>query len=88
MPLRPGPPRLVAGPETALPGSDYSDEEREFFMAIDRYKRRHHRPFPTWREVLHIVHCLGYRRVAKTRRPLSPRSRFNPSEFSEASCLS
>jgi hypothetical protein len=75
MPRHPGPPRLVAGPDTDFPGSDYSDDEREFLVAIESYKRRHRRPFPTWREVLHIVYCLGYRRVAEPREPLSPGSR-------------
>ena len=41
MTLRPGPPRLAAGPDTALPGSDYSDDERAFLVAIEGYKRRH-----------------------------------------------
>ena len=41
MPPRPGPPRLVAGPDTALVGSDYTDEERAFLMAVEGYKRRH-----------------------------------------------
>jgi hypothetical protein len=65
MPLRPGPPRLVAGPDSDFPGADYSDEERTFLMAMESYKRRNHRPFPTWREVLYVAHNLGYRRVAE-----------------------
>jgi hypothetical protein len=72
MPPRPGPPRLTAGPDTAFPGSDYSDEERRFLMAIESYKRRHRRPFPTWREVLHVAQCLGYRKVAEVREPAAP----------------
>ena len=75
MPPRPGPPRTSAGPDTALPGSDYSDEERAFLVAIESYKRGHRRPFPTWREVLHVAHCLGYRRVAEQRKPVAPGSR-------------
>jgi hypothetical protein len=55
-------------------GSDYSDEEREFLTAIESYKRHRRRPFPTWREVLHVAHCLGYRRVAERREILSPLS--------------
>ena len=47
MPLRPGPPRLVAGPDTAMPGCDYSDEERGFLVAIEGGQRRYRRPFPT-----------------------------------------
>jgi hypothetical protein len=57
-------PRLVSGPDCEFPGSDYSDEEREFLMAMESYKRRNHRPFPTWREVLYVANNLGYRRVA------------------------
>lgn len=54
-----------AGPATTNQniGSDYTDEERIFLVAIDRYKRKHRRPFPTWREVLLIVKSLGYRQV-------------------------
>jgi hypothetical protein len=35
-------------------------EEIEFVRAIDRYKRKFNRPFPTWSEVLAIVKELGY----------------------------
>jgi hypothetical protein len=45
---------------------DYSDDEAEFMKAIDRYKRENRRPFPTWSEVLEVLHSLGYRRVAET----------------------
>lgn len=41
----------------------YSDEQREFLQAVDRYKRVNHRPHPTWQEVLEIVRALGYRKV-------------------------
>jgi hypothetical protein len=34
-------------------------------MAIDEYKRRNARPFPTWTEVLEVIKALGYRRVAE-----------------------
>ena len=37
-------------------------EEIEFVRAIDRYKRKFNRPFPTWSEVLAIVKELGYTR--------------------------
>jgi hypothetical protein len=39
-------------------------EQFEFLMAIDEYKRANSRPFPTWTEVLDILHALGYRKVA------------------------
>jgi hypothetical protein len=43
-------------------GADYTPDEIEFMMAMDRYKRRHGRPFPTWREVLAVLRGLGYRK--------------------------
>ncbi len=42
-----------------------SDEQFEFLMAIDLYKRQNARPFPTWTEVLEIIKALGYRKVAQ-----------------------
>lgn len=43
---------------------DYSDNEIEFMRAMDDYKRKSGRPFPTWSEVLEVVMSLGYRKVA------------------------
>ena len=43
---------------------DYSDGEIEFMHAMDDYKRKSGRPFPTWSEVLEVVMSLGYRKVA------------------------
>ena len=40
-----------------------TDEQFEFVMAVDTYKRLNDRPFPTWTEVLEIVKQLGYRKV-------------------------
>jgi hypothetical protein len=42
---------------------DYSDDEIEFMKAMDEYKRKSGRQFPTWSEVLEVVRCLGYRCV-------------------------
>jgi len=47
------------------PGYDITDAEWEFMKAIEAYKHRFRRRFPTWREVLHVARCLGYRRIAK-----------------------
>jgi hypothetical protein len=33
--------------------------------AMDDYKRANRRPFPTWSEVLEVLHALGYRKVAQ-----------------------
>lgn len=51
------------GCEENFPGSDYTDEEREFLRAIDRYKRVNKRPYPTWREVLKVLRGLGWRKA-------------------------
>lgn len=34
----------------------------EFIAALDRFKKEHNRPFPTWSEVLHVLRKLGYRK--------------------------
>jgi hypothetical protein len=43
---------------------DYSNGEVEFMRAMDDYKRKSGRPFPTWSEVLEVLTSLGYRKVA------------------------
>ena len=42
-----------------------SDEQFEFLMAIEKYKQKNARPFPTWTEVLEVMKALGYRKVAE-----------------------
>jgi hypothetical protein len=69
---RPGPQRPAAGPEEVFPGHDYSDDEREFLVAMERYKRERRRPFPTCREVLAVLLSLGYRRVPLFPHPPAP----------------
>lgn len=44
---------------------DYSDDEIDFMKAMDDYKRRSGRQFPTWSEVLEVLRSMGYRRVAE-----------------------
>jgi hypothetical protein len=43
---------------------DYNENEISFMKAMDQYKRDNRRPFPTWSEVLEVLHALGYRKVA------------------------
>ena len=43
---------------------DYKPDEVEFMRAMDDYKRRSGRQFPTWSEVLEVLRDLGYRKVA------------------------
>ncbi|MCE5185222.1 MAG: hypothetical protein LLF76_03755 [Planctomycetaceae bacterium] len=44
---------------------EMNDEQFEFIIAIDQYKRVNQRPFPTWTEVLEVIKALGYRKVAE-----------------------
>jgi hypothetical protein len=37
----------------------------EFVTAIDDYKRKQRRPFPTWSEVLEVLKSLGYERSSR-----------------------
>jgi len=62
---RRGPGRRRSDDRKAAEEGHMSDEQFEFLMAIDEYKRANSRPFPTWTEVLEIVKALGYRRVAE-----------------------
>jgi len=39
---------------------DYSDEELEFMRAMDDYKRRSGRMFPTCSEILEVIRDMGY----------------------------
>jgi hypothetical protein len=39
---------------------DYTSEEVEFMSALDEYKRRNGRMFPTCSEILEVVRSLGY----------------------------
>jgi hypothetical protein len=41
---------------------DYSTAELEFLSAIQEYKQRSGRMFPTWSEVLEVLQGLGYRK--------------------------
>ncbi len=54
--------RRLVDPTTS--DKDYSEEEITFMKAMDQYKRANRRPFPTWSEVLEVMHALGYRKVA------------------------
>jgi hypothetical protein len=54
-------PAVVSKPTNE--GPVMTDEEREFLLAIDRYKRTWGRVYPTWLEVLAVVKHLGYARA-------------------------
>jgi hypothetical protein len=50
---------------------EYSAAELEFMGAMQAYKSRSGRMFPTWGEVLEVVTELGYRRPAPAPGPAS-----------------
>jgi hypothetical protein len=62
---RRGPGRRLTEERKAAEEGQMSQEQFEFLMAIDEYKQRNSRPFPTWTEVLDVVKALGYRKVAE-----------------------
>lgn len=39
---------------------DYTEAEREFMEAMQAYKQKSGRMFPTWSEVLEVLQSLGY----------------------------
>ena len=40
-----------------------SNEELNFIKAVNDYKQRYNKPFPTWSEILHILKSIGYEKV-------------------------
>ena len=62
---RRGPGRRRSDERKSAEEGQMSDEQFEFLMAIDEYKRKNARPFPTWTEVLEVIKALGYRKVTK-----------------------
>jgi hypothetical protein len=42
---------------------EYTKAEMEFMTAMNEYKRRSGRMFPTWSEVLEVLQSLGYEKV-------------------------
>ncbi len=60
-----GPGRRRSDTRKAAEEGQMSDEQFDFLMAIDEYKKQNSRPFPTWTEVLEVIRALGYRKVAE-----------------------
>jgi hypothetical protein len=43
---------------------DYSQAELEFMLAMNEYKHKSGRMFPTWSEVLEVLRNLGYEKIS------------------------
>jgi len=65
---RRGPGRRRTDDRKAAEEGYMSDEQFAFLMAIDEYRRKNAKPFPTWTEVLDVIKALGYRKVAEPQR--------------------
>jgi len=50
-------------PERNINDYPLSTDEVEFINAINDYKSKFNRPFPTWSEILHVLRTLGYIRT-------------------------
>ena len=62
---RRGPGKRRSDERKAAEEGQMSDEQFEFLMVIDEYKRKNARPFPTWTEVLEVIKAMGYRKIAE-----------------------
>jgi hypothetical protein len=72
---RRGPGRRRSDERKSAEEGQMSDEQFEFLMAVDAYKRQNARPFPTWTEVLEVIKALGYRRVAEPQSLAQPKKK-------------
>ncbi len=70
---RRGPGRRRSDERKAAEEGQMSDEQFEFLMAVQEYKRKNARPFPTWTEVLELIKALGYRKVAEPQSLTQPK---------------
>ena len=50
-------------------GCSVTPEEFAFLKAIERYQRENRRRYPSFREVLFVLHALGYRKVGRAEAP-------------------
>jgi len=78
---RRGPGRRRSDDRKSAEEGQMSDEQFEFLMAVDEYKRKNNRPFPTWTEVFEVIKALGYRKVAQPQ----PLAEFNDDNTTDES---
>jgi len=57
---RRGPGRRRSDERRCAEEGEMTEEQFEFIMAIEEYKKRNKKPFPTWTEVLEVIKYLGY----------------------------
>ncbi len=85
--LHRGPGRRLTDERKSAEEGQMSDEQFEFLMAIQEYKNKNAKPFPTWTEVLEVIKVLGYRKVADsqllTKSDLKAEKKQQPVEVTE-----
>ncbi len=62
---RRGPGRRRSDDRRSAEEGEMNEDQFEFLQAMEEYKKVNDRPFPTWTEVLDVIHALGYRKVEK-----------------------
>jgi hypothetical protein len=62
---RRGPGRRLSDERKAAEQGQMSEEQLEFLLAIEEYKKKNSKRFPTWTEVFEVIKALGYRKVAE-----------------------
>lgn len=63
IPLRQQLPPVEQDSAYEFPGSELTEEQWRFGQAMERYKRKARRPFPSWLEALNVAKDLGYRKA-------------------------
>jgi len=61
---RRGPGRRRSDFMRAAEEGEMSQEQFQFLLAIDIFKKTNNKTFPTWTDILEIVRLLGYRKTA------------------------
>src|SRR4051794_10324810 len=61
------------------------EDEREFQTAMEDYKRRSGRQFPTWSEILEVLRDLGY--AKRIWRPIEPATPPEPESAVPGNCF-
>jgi hypothetical protein len=61
---RRGPGRRRSDDRKSAEEGEMTDEQFEFCMAIETYKKVNKKMYPTWTEVLEVIRALGYRKVS------------------------
>ena len=61
---RRGPGRRRTDFTKAAEEGEMSEEQFQFLLAIDTFKKTNSKTFPTWTDVLEIARLLGYRKTA------------------------